>query len=96
MLRANRLALPARKTDFRSERRHEKMSKSKNNVVEPSAIIGKFGADTARAFVMFAGPPDQSAAWSDSGAEGTFRFLKRLWAFWLQEPGHYPRKCSGC
>lgn len=59
----------------------EKMSKSKNNVVEPSAIIGKFGADTARAFVMFAGPPDQSAAWSDSGAEGTFRFLKRLWAF---------------
>ncbi len=74
----------------------EKMSKSKNNVVEPSAIIGKFGADTARAFVMFAGPPDQSAAWSDSGAEGTFRFLKRLWAFWLQEPGHYPRKCSGC
>ena len=39
----------------------EKMSKSKNNVVEPSAIIGKFGADTARAFVMFAGPPDQSA-----------------------------------
>ena len=52
----------------------EKMSKSKNNVVEPSAIIGKFGADTARAFVMFAGPPDQSAAWSNSGAEGTFRF----------------------
>ncbi|WP_270209679.1 class I tRNA ligase family protein, partial [Parasutterella excrementihominis] len=46
----------------------EKMSKSKNNVVEPSAIIGKFGADTARAFVMFAGPPDQSAAWSNSGA----------------------------
>ncbi len=59
----------------------EKMSKSKNNVVEPSEIIGKFGADTARAFVMFAGPPDQSAAWSNSGAEGTYRFLKRLWAF---------------
>ena len=54
----------------------EKMSKSKNNVVEPSAIIGKFGADTARAFVMFAGPPDQSAAWSNSGAEGTFRFMR--------------------
>jgi len=59
----------------------EKMSKSKNNVVEPKDIIAKFGADTARVFVMFAGPPDQSAAWSDSGAEGAFRFLRRLWGF---------------
>ncbi|MDE2298431.1 MAG: class I tRNA ligase family protein, partial [Burkholderiales bacterium] len=59
----------------------EKMSKSKNNVVEPRDIIGKFGADTARLFTMFAGPPDQSAAWSDSGAEGSFRYLRRLWAF---------------
>jgi leucyl-tRNA synthetase len=59
----------------------EKMSKSKNNVVEPRDIIARFGADTARAFVMFAGPPDQSAAWSDAGAEGTHRFLRRLWAF---------------
>ena len=59
----------------------EKMSKSKNNVVEPRAIIDKFGADTARGFVMFAGPPDQSAAWSNSGAEGMYRFLKRVWAF---------------
>jgi leucyl-tRNA synthetase len=57
----------------------EKMSKSKNNVVEPKEVIAKFGADTARAFVMFAGPPDQSAAWSDSGAEGVYRFLRRLW-----------------
>jgi len=57
----------------------EKMSKSKNNVVEPRDIIAKFGADTARLFTMFAGPPDQSAAWSDSGAEGSFRFLRRLW-----------------
>jgi leucyl-tRNA synthetase len=57
----------------------EKMSKSKNNVVEPRDIIAKFGADTARLFTMFAGPPDQSAAWSDSGAEGAFRFLRRLW-----------------
>jgi leucyl-tRNA synthetase len=57
----------------------EKMSKSKNNVVEPREVIAKFGADTARAFVMFAGPPDQSAAWSDSGAEGVYRFLRRLW-----------------
>jgi leucyl-tRNA synthetase len=59
----------------------EKMSKSKNNVVEPRDIIAKFGADTARVFTMFAGPPDQSAAWSDSGAEGCWRFLRRLWAF---------------
>jgi leucyl-tRNA synthetase len=58
----------------------EKMSKSKNNVVEPKDIIAKFGADTARVFTMFAAPPDQSAAWSDSGAEGSFRFLRRLWA----------------
>jgi leucyl-tRNA synthetase len=59
----------------------EKMSKSKNNVVEPRDIIARFGADTARLFTMFAGPPDQSASWSDSGAEGSFRYLRRLWAF---------------
>jgi leucyl-tRNA synthetase len=59
----------------------EKMSKSKNNVVEPGAFIQRFGADTARAFVMFAGPPDQSAPWSDASAEGVHRFLKRLWSF---------------
>ena len=58
----------------------EKMSKSKNNVVEPKDIIAKFGADTARLFTMFAGPPDQSAARSDSGAEGSYRFLRRVWA----------------
>ena len=59
----------------------EKMSKSKNNVVEPREFISKFGADTARAFVIFSGPPDQSAIWSDSGAEGAFRFLRRVWNF---------------
>ncbi len=59
----------------------EKMSKSKNNVVEPRDFIAKFGADTARAFVMFAGPPDQSAPWSDAGAEGVYRFLRRLWTY---------------
>jgi leucyl-tRNA synthetase len=62
----------------------EKMSKSKNNVVEPGSFIQRFGADTARAFVMFAGPPDQSAPWSDSSAEGVHRFLKKLWAFCYQ------------
>jgi leucyl-tRNA synthetase len=65
----------------------EKMSKSKNNVVEPRDIIARFGADTARLFVMFAGPPDQSAAWSDSGAEGAYRFLKRVWASALRQAG---------
>jgi leucyl-tRNA synthetase len=65
----------------------EKMSKSKNNVVEPGAFISRFGADTARAFVMFAGPPDQSAPWSDASAEGVHRFLKRLWSF-----GHNQRE----
>jgi leucyl-tRNA synthetase len=70
----------------------EKMSKSKNNVVEPRDIIAKFGADTARVFVMFAGPPDQSAAWSDSGAEGAFRYLKRVWSFALK---HRERLAGG-
>ena len=59
----------------------EKMSKSKNNVVEPRDIIERFGADTARAYVMFAGPPVQSATWSDSGAEGVYRFLNRLYTY---------------
>ncbi|VVN02187.1 leucine--tRNA ligase [Pseudomonas fluorescens] len=59
----------------------EKMSKSKNNVVEPKDIIDKFGADTARLFTIFAGPPDQSTIWSDSGVEGAYRFLRRLWTF---------------
>jgi leucyl-tRNA synthetase len=58
----------------------EKMSKSKNNVVEPKDIIERFGADTARAYVMFAGPPAESAVWSDSGAAGVQRFLRKLWS----------------
>ncbi len=65
----------------------EKMSKSKNNVVEPKDIIARYGADTARVFTMFAGPPDQSAAWSDSGAEGSFRFLRRLWTVGVKLQG---------
>ena len=57
----------------------EKMSKSKNNGVDPQALIDKFGADTARLFIMFASPPDQSLEWSDAGVEGAYRFLKRVW-----------------
>ncbi len=56
-----------------------KMSKSKGNTVDPQPLIDKYGADTVRLFVMFASPPDQSLEWSDSGVEGAFRFLKRLW-----------------
>ncbi len=57
----------------------EKMSKSKNNGVDPQALIDQYGADTARLFIMFASPPDQSLEWSDAGVEGAYRFLKRLW-----------------
>ncbi|MBH3407820.1 leucine--tRNA ligase [Pseudomonas sp. 22105] len=57
----------------------EKMAKSKNNGVDPQSMIDQFGADTCRLFMMFASPPDMSAAWSDSGVEGSHRFLKRVW-----------------
>ncbi len=56
-----------------------KMSKSKNNGVDPQELIEKYGADTLRVFSMFAAPPDQSMEWSDSGVEGANRFIKRLW-----------------
>jgi leucyl-tRNA synthetase len=57
------------------------MSKSKNNGVDPQALIEKYGADTARLFMIFASPPEQTLEWSDAGVEGGFRFLKRLWKF---------------
>ncbi len=56
-----------------------KMSKSKGNTVDPQELIDTYGADTARLFMMFAAPPDQSLEWADSGVEGASRFLKRLW-----------------
>lgn len=58
-----------------------KMSKSKGNTVDPNYIIENYGADTARFFIIFAAPPTQSLEWSDSGVDGTFKFLKRLWQF---------------
>ena len=58
-----------------------KMSKSEKNGVDPQEVIDRYGADTARHYVMFAGPPNESAVWSDTGVEGSYRFLKRLWNF---------------
>ncbi|HJV84013.1 MAG TPA: leucine--tRNA ligase [Noviherbaspirillum sp.] len=57
------------------------MSKSKNNGVDPQELINQFGADTARLFVMFAAPPEQTLEWNDAGVEGANRFLRRVWAF---------------
>ena len=56
-----------------------KMSKSRGNVVSPAAIVERYGADTARCYILFIGPPDQDADWSDEGMEGVHRFLGRLW-----------------
>ena len=57
----------------------EKMSKSKNNGVDPQAMVDRYGADTVRLFSMFAAPPDQSLEWNEAGVEGMSRFLRRLW-----------------
>jgi leucyl-tRNA synthetase len=59
----------------------EKMSKSKNNGVDPQTLIDQYGADTARLFVMFAAPPEQSLEWSGTGVEGASRFLRRVWQY---------------
>ncbi|MCV2353594.1 leucine--tRNA ligase [Paucibacter sp. B2R-40] len=61
------------------------MSKSKNNGVDPQALIDQYGADTARLFVMFAAPPEQTLEWNDAGVEGAHRFLKRVWAFAVKQ-----------
>ncbi len=59
----------------------EKMSKSKNNGVDPQALIDQYGADTARLFVMFAAPPEQQLEWSGTGVDGASRFLRRIWMY---------------
>ena len=61
-----------------------KMSKSKGNTVEPAELIEKYGADTVRLFTMFAAPPTQSLEWSDSGVEGSARFLRKLWRICME------------
>ncbi len=64
-----------------------KMSKSRGNVVSPAAIVERLGADTARCYVLFMGPPDQDADWSDEGVEGVHRFLGRLWRLAAETAG---------
>jgi leucyl-tRNA synthetase len=56
------------------------MSKSKNNGVDPNHLVEKYGADTARLFMMFTAPPEQSLEWSDEGVQGSYRFIRRLWS----------------
>ncbi len=66
--------------------RVEKMSKSKKNVIDPSFLLEKYGADVTRIFCLFAAPPERSLEWSDQGVEGAYRFLNRLWrqfSYWL-------------
>ncbi len=63
----------------------EKMSKSKGNVVPIDDMVNTYGADTARTFILFVGPPELDAEWSDQGVEGSFRFLKRVWRLVMEE-----------
>jgi leucyl-tRNA synthetase len=73
----------------------EKMSKSKNNGIDPAAQIGEYGADTARLFTMFASPPEQTLEWSETGVEGASRFLRRVWAFGFAQRGRIAAALAG-
>jgi leucyl-tRNA synthetase len=77
-----------------------KMSKSRGNVVSPQGIVERYGADTARSYILFIGPVEQDADWSDDGVEGVHRFLSRLWRLAAEtavetEPGDPPTDPSG-
>ena len=74
-----------------------KMSKSKGNVICPEPYVERYGADTARCYILFIGPPDQDADWSDKGVEGVHRFLARLWRLGadVAEQTRPPRSRSG-
>lgn len=69
--------------------RIEKMSKSKKNVIEPDEIVEKYGADTARLFILFASPPEKDLEWSESGVEGAFRFLNRVYRLFQSADEHF-------
>jgi leucyl-tRNA synthetase len=71
------------------------MSKSKNNGVDPQELIDRYGADTARLFVMFASPPEQTLEWNDAGVEGAHRFLRRLWAAAVRQAPLLQRATAG-
>ena len=67
---------------------HEKMSKSRGNVVSPDDVVGQMGADAVRCFLMFIGPWDQGGPWSDVGINGVARWLNRVWALAERDPSH--------
>ncbi|WP_300154522.1 leucine--tRNA ligase [Solidesulfovibrio sp.] len=73
-----------------------KMSKSKGNVVDPDLMIGKYGADTVRVFILFAAPPEKDLEWSDTGIEGSSRFLSRLWRLVTEELDGVLSPVSAC
>ncbi len=79
-----------------STKKVEKMSKSKGNVVPIDDMVNTYGADTARTFILFVGPPELDAEWNDQGVEGSFRFLKRLWRLVMEEasPGKAPHEAE--